>query len=179
MTKLRLYDVLKASYGSPEKQKQTLSRYGYVRDDVLSNHNEQVYYNPREHKLIFSVTGTHNLADWTTDVALAVGRIKHTTRYKHAHEWLRYAKKKYHPTETVVVGHSLGGTIAGFISSADDKVYTLDRGHVGQRERHGQKHFRDKQDIVSLFDTKAFVVKGASQYTSHDVRNIEHAPIFV
>ena len=37
-----LYDALKASYGNKESQF-TLERFGYHRDDSVSNHNEQVY----------------------------------------------------------------------------------------------------------------------------------------
>jgi len=40
---LDLYDVLKNSYASQNKQKEAFKKDGYVYDQKLSNHNEQVY----------------------------------------------------------------------------------------------------------------------------------------
>jgi predicted alpha/beta-fold hydrolase len=75
-----------------------------------------------------TVAGTHNLSDWGTDVYLAAGKIKSTNRYKQANKVLKEAKRKYHPKETVVSGHSLRGIIAGYIASKDDRILTLDKG---------------------------------------------------
>ena len=78
------YDSLKASYTNPHEQKTSLSRYGYGRDDALSNHNQQAYYNKTTKKLLYNVTGTHDLGDWGTNAYLAAGKIKDTNRYKSA-----------------------------------------------------------------------------------------------
>jgi hypothetical protein len=43
-----LYDVIKSSYRSDKEQKQEMKKYGYIRDKKLSNHNEQIYYNPSD-----------------------------------------------------------------------------------------------------------------------------------
>ena len=71
-----LHKVLKNSYNpKPNALK------GYTFDSELSNHNQQVYYNPNEKenkKLIYSVTGTHNLKDWGTNLYGALGMIKKT-----------------------------------------------------------------------------------------------------
>ena len=37
-------------------------------------HNQQVYYNPNEKKLLMSVAGTHNLRDVGTDFMLGIGK---------------------------------------------------------------------------------------------------------
>ena len=99
-----LYDVLKASYATADDQRSSLGRYGYQRDDDLSNDNEQVYYNPIKQKIIYDVAGTHNLKDVGTDVYLAAGHLKDTNRYKEADSVLQKAKEKYHPKETVGAG---------------------------------------------------------------------------
>jgi hypothetical protein len=76
--------------------------HGYYLDKKLSNHNQQVYYKPDEKRLLVSVAGTHNLADWGTDLALATGNLKSTNRYKEASDILKKAKHKYNPTNTTV-----------------------------------------------------------------------------
>jgi hypothetical protein len=43
---VQLYDVINAGYKDPTTQRNTLSKQGFIRDDDLSNHNNQVYYNP-------------------------------------------------------------------------------------------------------------------------------------
>jgi hypothetical protein len=48
---------------------------------MLSNHNQKVYYNPTERKLLYNVSGTHNISDIGTDIYLALGGLKNTNRY--------------------------------------------------------------------------------------------------
>ena len=67
-----LHSVLKNSY----KSKPAVNMNGYELDKSLSNHNQQVYYNPNEKKLLMSVAGTHNLRDVWTDFMLGVGKLK-------------------------------------------------------------------------------------------------------
>ena len=66
---------------------------------------EQVYYNPSQRKLLFSVTGTHNLRDYGTDLWLAAGK------YQEAKNILHRAKQKYHISNATLAGHSLGGLV--------------------------------------------------------------------
>ena len=147
-----LYDVLKASYATADDQRSSLGRYGYQRDDDLSNDNEQVYYNPIKQKIIYDVAGTHNLKDVGTDVYLAAGHLKDTNRYKEADSVLQKAKEKYHPKETVGAGHSLGGSVIGYLPV--DKAYTLDKGAtIGQPIRKGEQAYRSQGDAVSLLNS--------------------------
>ena len=53
---LDLNDVLKNSYSNEHRENMN----GYKLDKELSNHNQQVYYNPEHKKLVVSVAGTTN-----------------------------------------------------------------------------------------------------------------------
>ena len=136
MSEVDLYDVLKNSYSDKKKQMDSLKRNGYNYDSMLSNHNQQVYYNPTDRKLIVNVAGTHNLHDVGTDLYLAAGKLKDTNRYKEADKIFKEAKQKYRPSKTNVVGHSLGGSIASYISGNNDKVHTLNSGYtIGEKTK--------------------------------------------
>lgn len=146
---LNFYDVLKNSY---KPTSSAFSKQGYIYDKDLSNHNQQVYYNPKDKKMVLSVAGTHNLKDWGTNAYLATGQLKKTKRYKEAQNTLSKAKQKYQPANTTVAGHSLGGSIGQYIAGGNDKVYTLDKGAtIGQKTRANETAFRHSNDLVSLF----------------------------
>ena len=151
-----LYDIVKASYKGEDEQKNSLGKYGYVRDKDLSNENQQAYYNADKKKLIYSVTGTHNAKDWGTDAYLALGKLKDTNRYKDADNGLKKAKAKYGVTEASIFGHSLGGSIAGYIGGKGDKVSTLDKGAtIGQKVRNNEKAYRTAFDPVSILNANS------------------------
>ena len=145
----KLYASLKASYGD-KKGLKNLEKRGFVKDNELSNDNQQTYYNSKKKKLLYTVSGTHNLNDWGTNAYLAMGKLKDTNRYKEADRNLKLAKLKYNPTRTVLTGHSLGGGIINGIGSSSDKIKTLDAGYTfGQKARSNVKNYRTSGDIVS------------------------------
>lgn len=154
-----LQEILNLSYADREKQKREMAKRGYNYDSMLSNGNTQIYYNPRENKLLNTVTGTHNLSDWGTDAYLAMGHLKDTTRYKEADRALKEAKRKYGVNNAIVAGHSLGGSIASQIASKNDKAFALDAGYtIGQKTRsYGGNHqnYRTSGDVVSLLSGNA------------------------
>ena len=128
----------------------------YKLDKELSNHNQQVYYNPDHKKLVVSVAGTHNLRDWGTDIFLGAGKLKDTNWYKEAKSIYDKAKNKYNPLQSSAIGHSLGGTIANYIASGNDKAYGLDSGYtIGQTSRNNSKQFRSSGDVVSALGSNA------------------------
>jgi hypothetical protein len=151
---LTLYDTLKNSYADKKTQKKQMKQYGYYRDKQLSNENQQVYYKPDERKVLLSVTGTHNLADWGTDAyGVAAGNLKDTNRYKEADSALNKAKAKYGVDKATIAGHSLGGSISQYIASPKDQVYTLDKGAtIGQGTRSNENAYRSAGDAVSALN---------------------------
>jgi hypothetical protein len=148
-----LHSSLSASYGHKEGIN-NLERHGWIRDSDLSNDEYSTFWNEKKRKMLFTVAGTHKLADWGTDVNLAFGNLKGTDRYKRAHSAIRAAKDKYQPRRTVVTGHSLGSSIGQYISSKGDKVVTLDGGYTIGQSTKGT-HYRTEGDLVSLLGSGA------------------------
>ena len=150
---ISLYDTLNSSYGD-KKANANLQKKGYIQDKKLSSHNQQVWFNPNDKNLLVNVAGTHNWSDVGTDIALGFGLLKSTNRYKEADKALKNAKKFYQPSNTIVSGHSLGGTIGSGITSKSDKFVGLDAGYtLGQNTRsNGGNHqqYRTSGDVVSL-----------------------------
>jgi hypothetical protein len=191
---LNFHDVLNNSYASRDKQKGAFKNQGYVFDSDLSDINQQVYYNPRDKKLLYSVKGTNpfSLKDLGTDAYLAMGKLKDTNRYKEAEKKLQLAKTRYSPKDVVVAGHSLGGSISQYIAGKNDKVYTLNKGAtIGQKTRSNENAFRTKGDAVSLLNansTRMQTLKNPNIITkirpvdallAHNVSNIKKNNIFV
>jgi len=188
-----LYTTLKSSYGD-RKALRELELAGYKQDKELSSHNQQVWYNAADNKLLYNVAGTHNLSDWGTDVYLAAGKLKSTSRYKEAKKTLEKAREKYKNAQTTLTGHSLGGSIVGYLASKsrNDKVFTLDKGAtIGQKVRKGEQAFRTSGDLVSLLNKNAKhtqTLKNPNVRTgivpfdvlqAHHVENIQNEKIFI
>lgn len=144
-----LYEVLKNSYAKNKSPQMG----GFEYDQQLSTHNHQVYYDKEKKQLLFSVTGSHNASDWLNNLKLGLGiGFKQSNRYKDSHKALRDAKAKYNVQNATVVGHSQGGYTAQHISSAGDKVLTLDKAAtIGGKLKSGD-HYRTAGDIVSTFE---------------------------
>ena len=148
---ISLHDVLHNSYSQDPN---ALTKNGFNYDQELSNHNQQVYYNPKQNKLLYSIAGTHNLNDIGTDIYLGLGKIKDTNRYKSADDTLTKAKQKYQPANTVVVGHSLGGNIASKIGKPEDKIITYNKGStINEKVIPQEKSYRSNGDLVSIFNS--------------------------
>ena len=155
---LSLYDTIKYSYKPLNEQEEFYKRQGYQLDKSLSNDNQQVLYNPNTKKLLYNIAGTHKLSDWGTDLNLALGNLKNTSRYKEADERLKQAKQKYGVNSATISGHSLGSSIGSYIAKPEDKAYLLNGGYtIGQKSRdYGGNHkfYRVGGDLVSLFGAR-------------------------
>jgi len=162
--RLNLHSVLRNSYDSRDKQRGAFKNEGYVFDSDLSNDNQQVYFNPKEKKLVMSVAGTHNLRDVGTDLWLAAGKLKDTNRYKEGKSTLEKAKKRYGVDNATLAAHSLGGAVAQYIASGKDKVHTLDKGAtIGQKTTSNENAYRTSGDAVSLLNARSTRMKTLSK----------------
>jgi hypothetical protein len=194
MSKLSLHKVLKNSYDYKNNQKNAFKNDGFIYDSDLSNNEHQVYYNPKEKKMLYSVKGTNplSLKDIGTDIYLASGHLKDTSRFKQEKNNLEKAKKRYNPTNTTIAGHSLGGTLSQYIAGKNDKVFTLDKGATfGQKTRSNETAFRTQGDVVSALNTNSkrmTTLKNPNfktgiipldAYIAHDVNNIKGSKIFI
>jgi len=187
-----LFDVLNNGYKDKKKKSKNLG--GYVMDEQLSNKHYQTYYDPKDKKLLFNVTGTRPTAsDWLNNINLGLGiGFKESKRYKESHKALRDAKQKYNAQNAVVTAHSKGGLIANYISSKGDNVVTLDAAQsIGNKSQSGSKNYRTNGDIVSLLGANkhnTINLKNPNQQTgnivhdilnAHDIKNIKNEKLFV
>lgn len=154
--------VIKSGYDD-KKSQEILKHMGYNYDSMLSNRNEQVWINPKERKLIYNVSGTHNISDIGTDIWLASGNLKSTNRYREADKTLQQAKNKYKDASVTLTGHSLGHSIISGIKKDGDQLYGYNGGYtVGQKTRsnNGESHhYRTSGDLVSVLSGNAKNIK--------------------
>ena len=142
--------------------------------------------------MLFSVVGTHNISDIGTDLYLGLGLIKNTNRYKEADNLLKEAKSKYHLNKATIIGSSLGGNIAGYIGSSDDRVLTHNKAaSFFQPVRSNETHYRNNGDLISLANANSthttnlpnqnihtgnIILDG---YNAHKIENIKNESIFI
>jgi len=184
---MNLHSVLTNGYNQNKKDIN-----GYVLDRKLSDHNNRIYYNPTDKKLLHNVVGSHTLHDWVDNAKIAVGYgFKESNRYKTSHKKLRQAKQKYNINDATVVGHSQGAYTAGMISGKNDKVVTLNKAAtIGQKVRNNETAYRTN-DLVSLLnanskhtvnlqpDNKQTGIKIVDAYNNHLVDAIKNKNIFI
>tara|TARA_R110002110_G_scaffold2708_4_gene12924 strand:+ start:2188 stop:2838 length:651 start_codon:yes stop_codon:yes gene_type:complete len=184
---VRAYDAMKNSYASQSDQAKFGAEQGYIYDDVLSTDNSQVYYNPESGKMLYSITGTHNVSDIGTDFQLMRGRLNDTKRFKQAEDTFTLAKQKYQPKETVAYGTSLGGGIAAQLDA--DRIVTLNKANaIGAKTGKREVAIRTHGDIVSVFGANAKhmnTIGGGDLYNpmtwlnSHGSHNLKGKDLFI
>ena len=184
---VRAYDAMKNSYASQSDQAKFGADQGYIYDGALSNDNQQVYYNPESGKMLYSVTGTHNISDIGTDFKLMTGGLKQTKRYKEAEDTFNLAKQKYQPKESVAYGTSLGGAIVSNLNA--DKIVSLNKANaIGAKTGKREVAIRTHGDIVSVFGANQKhmnTISGGDLYdpmtwlNSHGSHNLKGKDLFI
>ena len=192
--RLKLHKVLKLSYDNNEQHQQKMKKNGYAYDSMLSSKNEKVYYNPTQNKLLVSVAGTDKFSprDIITDVYLGLGKLQDTSRYKHAHQTILDAKKKYNVQNATLARHSMGASIISYAGSKGDTIYTLDKGAtIGTKTRSRERAYRSAGDAVSALaaNAKNMTTLGSNNYLkdgvvmgalkAHNVSNIKQNKIYI
>lgn len=153
---VNLQTILDQSYIDPNGRSKQLGDYHY--DHELSNDENAIYYNSKDNRLLVGMRGSANADDALTDVSLGAGQLRNTNRYKRSADKHRQAKNKYKGAKTVVVGHSLGGSLASAIGDDDDDIITFNKGNTllsnTTTTKKNEKSYRVKGDVVSLIPDK-------------------------
>jgi hypothetical protein len=158
---VKLFDVINSvGNRNASESRNNLVSQGYIKDQSLSNRNNQVYYNDKKKDLIYNVRGSNSIKDIPTNIALATGFLKSTKRYMDSHQGLRQAKEKYKIDGVTITGESLGGGIASLISGKNDRVSTYNKATAPfQKSRKNENSYRVRGDAVSLFNANQKNVK--------------------
>ena len=112
-----------------------------------------MYYDPETDTLL-AIAGTHSIANVVTNLTIPFGQLHATPRYQAAlQKWLDLGK----PT---IVGHSLGGAIAGLLTASypvwKGKARLYGEPRASWRESDPRiESFRHFGDPVSLLDRAA------------------------
>jgi len=92
---------------------------GFVLDRELSTQEHSVFRNDTTKETVIAYRGTTTLSDVKTDGHIAMGREKHTARYKRSEAVFEKARDKYDGS-IAVSGHSLGGGISLHVAEKYD-----------------------------------------------------------
>ena len=181
---LSLYDPLKSSMLNTIEAEEKMKKHNYKLDHELSNIQTKVFYNPEaDNPLLITYRGTKNLLnDVPTDIALAFGQLKHTDRYKDSKYIYQKAKEKYN-SNALLMGFSLGGSLASAVSEPNDKVITYNKGSAGfvgpaTETKANETAYRWNGDILSgmsVFDKHKPITLGSFKdpISAHHLSNIE------
>lgn len=97
--------------------------YQYRKD--LSTPSHAVYYNPKENKGIFSIKGTSSLKDVIPDLYIASGSADQNRFFNNSLQKFRDVQNQLKDTHWNIVGHSLGGTNAMYVSQKTNTPATV------------------------------------------------------
>ena len=181
---ISLYDPLKSSMLNTIEAEEKMKKHNYKLDHELSNVQTKVFYNPEsDNPLLITYRGTKNfLNDIPTDIAIGFGQLKHTDRYKDSKYIYQKAKEKYN-SNALLMGFSLGGSLASAVSEPNDKVITYNKGSAGfvgpaTETKANETAYRWNGDILSgmsVFDKHKPITLGSYKdpISAHHLSNIQ------
>ena len=140
---------------SSEAYKDEISRStslnGYNLDASLGNKYTAVYVRPDTNETIVAFRGTKDVSDLAPDLDIALGRRSHP-RFREAEELVDRVEKKYNK-KARLTGHSLGGTVADYVSERRGNNATVfnpgSNPLLKQKARSNLRVHRDKGDLIS------------------------------
>lgn len=183
---VQFHKALQASYLYKDEAKNYLVDDGYTMDDKLSGAESKVYYNPNKKDLLITYRGSKNfMNDWLdTDLQIPLGNLKNSKRYKKSYDVYQQAKTKYKNDNPIIIGDSLGGSLASAVGGNDkrNRIYTFNKGAglIGNdtNNKSNEHAYRQKGDIVStfsLFNKHKPITLGKKKgfIESHNINNIK------
>jgi len=172
--KVSLYDALNESYNyNPDNN--PFRTQGFKRDDLLSDHEVQVFHRPERKKLLITTKGTNplNYQDILTDALLLTG--SQSRRFAKTKKVLDEAKKKHGYKRAVLVGHSLAHPVNQQAADKYDKVISYNGApYPFKSKSKNVKHIAVEGDPVSLLAKVDKKIKGNSTYfNKHGLEHIK------
>jgi hypothetical protein len=151
----------------------------FIYPRITEKEHFQLYQHPFREAYILVIRGTslHDAFDIEADLALAINNTN-TARFNEIRQWVKMLRSAYPNKELILIGHSLGGSIASVVG----KEFGLESVsfNAGQPLLQSvpvndkQIHFYNSEDIISNrnrteseWNTK--VVKATTNY--HSVQN--------
>lgn len=185
--KKQLADLLAASYDNSEQARKIGEKYGYTLDAQLSSPEQKVFVN-RKGKPLISFRGSTSSSipqftrDWLqSDLAILTGREKQDPRFKRSQKLVEEVDKKY-GQPAMLIGHSLGGSLARESAGKGNKVIAYNPGvgigGIGKKIKQNETVIRAPLDIVSaLAETQRGKVVRTKNYSfnplaSHDINRL-------
>ena len=185
--KRQLADLLAASYDNSADARKIGEKYGYTLDTDLSSPEQKVFVNKKGKPLI-SFRGSTSSSipqftrDWLqSDLAILTGREKKDPRFQRSQKLVEAVDKKY-GQNAMLIGHSLGGSLARASAGEKNKVIAYNPGvglgGIGAKIKQNETVIRAPLDIVSaLAETQKGKVVRTRGYNfnplaSHDINRI-------
>lgn len=186
--KQQLADLLSASYDNSSQARKIGEKYGYTLDVNLSSPEAKVFINKKGKPLISFRGSTASsipqfTRDWLqSDMAIATGTEESNARFQRSKKLVEAVDAKY-KTPSMLIGHSLGGSLARASAGKDNKVIAYNPGvgfgGIGKKIRDNETVLRAPFDIVSalaetqsggkIVHTKNYNI---NPLASHDINRI-------
>jgi predicted esterase YcpF (UPF0227 family) len=146
---------------------------GFVLDRELSTEEHSVFHNSSKKETVIAYRGTSNLSDVATDSHVAMGRERHTARYKRSEAVFEKARDKYDGSMSVT-GHSLGGGISLHIAEKYDVEGHHFNPAISATQVFSKDHF-DNKTTQQVYHTELDPVSvGAHVIADHQPRRKVH-----
>jgi predicted esterase YcpF (UPF0227 family) len=146
---------------------------GFVLDRELSTEEHSVFHNSSKKETVIAYRGTSNLSDVATDSHVAMGRERHTARYKRSEAVFEKARDKYDGSMSVT-GHSLGGGISLHIAEKYDVEGHHYNPAISATQVFSKDHY-DNKTTQQIYHTELDPVSvGAHVIADHQPRRKVH-----